>query len=280
MQLGLRALAVISATLFLVSFNDLQAQTTGQGWVAISGSVKGPLYPCGNSSCPTYDSGKVTITVNGFSAETNYSYSTGQNTTEAIATSLVSQLNAAASPVTAVRSSGKVVMTVKQSNQSYPLSTQVTHSTIVSTLRLSLRRLRVPLWVVVAELIRVRWGRSPNKSRTTVVCVPLGVISPGTIVIVRHFLMAYTEIQVTWGTRPRSPNPSPGHVSNVSIKQLLYPGWNGKSDLRIPTLVWTEQSQKCRLQREFIQHRRHARFIHDYGRMRHQSRGFLRRSGS
>src|SRR5947209_16810980 len=133
MQLGLRAVAVISATLFLISFNNLQAQTTGQGWVAISGSVKGPLYPCGNSSCPTYDSGKVTITVNGFSAASNYSHSAGQNTTEAISTNLVSQLNAAASPVTATRTSGKIVMTVKQSNQSYPLSTQVTHSTIVPT---------------------------------------------------------------------------------------------------------------------------------------------------
>jgi hypothetical protein len=225
MQLGLRALAVISATLFLVSFNDLQAQTTGQGWVAISGSVKGPLYPCGNSSCPTYDSGKVTITVNGFSAASNYSHSTGQNTTEAIAINLVSQLNAAASPVTAIRSNGKIVMTAKQSNQSYPLSTQVTHSTIVST----------PSFTAAPSGSTLGSASSPKAVGTLIkqIANNSSLCSSSSDPGGNHsycsaFFNGLHGNSGDLGSQTPIPIPAPGHVSNVSIKQLLYPGWNGK----------------------------------------------------
>lgn len=57
-------------------------------------------YPCGVSSCPTigYDSGTVSITVNGYVASAGY----GQGSTySSVATSLVSTLNLASSPVTA-----------------------------------------------------------------------------------------------------------------------------------------------------------------------------------
>jgi hypothetical protein len=71
MQVRLRALAVL-VVLFCMSVVGARAQTPGVGWVTISGSLQGPIYPCGNSTCPTYDSGQVTLTINGFSAMTKF----------------------------------------------------------------------------------------------------------------------------------------------------------------------------------------------------------------
>src|SRR5438105_3873587 len=79
MQLRLRVLAVLSTSI-LVAFGAAQAQTPGSGTVTINGSEQGPIYPCGNTSCPTYDSGQITITVNGFNASTKYSHAGGQKT--------------------------------------------------------------------------------------------------------------------------------------------------------------------------------------------------------
>ena len=69
MQVRLRALAVL-VVLLCVALIVAQAQTPGSGWVTITGTLQGPIYPCGNSTCPTYDSGQVTITINGFIAMT------------------------------------------------------------------------------------------------------------------------------------------------------------------------------------------------------------------
>jgi|SRR6266700_3844084 len=104
MQLRLQVFAVLSTSI-LLSFGLAEAQTPGTGWVTISGSDQGPI--CGNTSCPTYDSGQVTITVNGFNAITNYSHASGQKTSEQLANSLAAQLNTLASPVTAVRNNTK-----------------------------------------------------------------------------------------------------------------------------------------------------------------------------
>ena len=106
MQLRLRELAVLSTSV-LLTLGLAQAQTPGTGWVTIGGAEQGPIYPCGNTSCPTYDSGQVTITVNGFNAITNYSHASGQKTSEQLANSLAAQLNTLASPVTAVRNNTK-----------------------------------------------------------------------------------------------------------------------------------------------------------------------------
>src|SRR5207249_211567 len=93
MQLRLRVLAGLSTSIILVAFGLAQAQTPGTGAVTISGSEQGPIYPCGNASCPTYDSGQITITVNGFNAIANYSHTGGQKTSQQLANSLGTKLN-------------------------------------------------------------------------------------------------------------------------------------------------------------------------------------------
>src|SRR5260370_31163879 len=112
MEVRLRVFAVLSTSV-LLSFGLAQAQAPGTGWVTISGSDQGPIYPCGNTGCPTYDSGQVTITVNGFNAVTNYSHAPGQRTSAQLANSLATQLNSVASPVTAVKNNTKITLTSK-----------------------------------------------------------------------------------------------------------------------------------------------------------------------
>src|SRR2546421_9635787 len=85
-------------TSLLVAAGVAQAQTPGTGAVTISGAEQGPIYPCGNTSCPTYDSGQITITVNGFNAVTNYSRNGGAKTTPQLAKTLSPQQQTATSP--------------------------------------------------------------------------------------------------------------------------------------------------------------------------------------
>src|SRR5438067_6067978 len=122
MQLRVRVLAVLSTSI-LVAFGAAQAQTPGTAAVTISGSEQGPIYPCGNTSCPTYDSGQITIAANGYQARTNYSRAGGQKTAQQLANSLATQLSAAASPVTATLAKTKIHMTSKLRgpNSNYPL---------------------------------------------------------------------------------------------------------------------------------------------------------------
>jgi len=130
MQVRLRALAVLVA-LFCVTAVVAQAQTPGTGWVTISGSLQGPTYPCGNSTCPTYDSGQVTITINGFIAATRYGKGS-QKTANQVANALAAKLNTATSPVTATAAKAKITMTAKTAGagSNYPLSTSVTYNTL------------------------------------------------------------------------------------------------------------------------------------------------------
>ena len=72
MQVRLRVVAVLF-TFLCFALEAAQAQTPGTGWVNITGSLQGPIYPCGNTTCPTFDSGQITITVNGFAVAANYS---------------------------------------------------------------------------------------------------------------------------------------------------------------------------------------------------------------
>src|SRR5437660_6062997 len=131
MQLRVRVLAVLSTSI-LVAFGAAQAQTPGTGTVTISGSEQGPIYPCGNASCPTYDSGQITITVNGFNALTNYSRNGGQKTSQQLANALVAKLNVATSPVNAVVARTKITLTTKLAGtlSNYPLSASVTYSSV------------------------------------------------------------------------------------------------------------------------------------------------------
>jgi hypothetical protein len=106
------------------------AQTAGKGSVTITGSLQGPIYPCGNSSCPTYDSGQIAITVNGFTATASYSHSAGQRNANQLANALSTSLNAPSSPVVASVSKSKISLTSKLTGtaSNYPLSASVTHS--------------------------------------------------------------------------------------------------------------------------------------------------------
>src|SRR5436305_11151140 len=124
MQLRLRALAVLGV-LLCVTLVVAQAQTPGTGWVTITGSLQGPIYPCGNSTCPTYDSGQVTITVNGFNASVNYGKSGSQKMATQLASGLAAKLNSATSPVTAIVAKTKITITAKLTGagSKYPLST-------------------------------------------------------------------------------------------------------------------------------------------------------------
>jgi hypothetical protein len=62
----LRNFVALSASWF-VSLCALQAQTPATGSVTISGGLQGAVYPCGNTSCPTYDSGKSKSLLTGMS---------------------------------------------------------------------------------------------------------------------------------------------------------------------------------------------------------------------
>ena len=118
----------------IVPANLAQAQTPATGSVVISGSLLGPVYPCGSRSCPTYDSGQIAVNVGGFTASTTYGH-TGNMRAEQLAATLVSQLNASNSPVTAVRTFQKITLTSKQTGTTanYPLVAAVSHTTLFAT---------------------------------------------------------------------------------------------------------------------------------------------------
>src|SRR5437762_12887351 len=110
MRADLRLLFGISLSVLVLN-TFAQTQTPATGSVLISGSLQGPAYPCGNTSCPTYDSGQVSITVGAFNATTSYGRDGGQMRAEQIAIILTAQLNSGTSLVTAVRSNTKITLT-------------------------------------------------------------------------------------------------------------------------------------------------------------------------
>ena len=64
----------------------LLAQTPGSGTVALSGTLQGPIYPCGRRSCVTYDSGQIQITVADFTVVANYGHVISEKTPTQLAT--------------------------------------------------------------------------------------------------------------------------------------------------------------------------------------------------
>src|SRR5262244_3148486 len=121
---------------FLVTFlaaivlaNLAQAQTPATGSVVISGSLLGPVYPCGSRSCPTYDSGQIAVKVGNFTASTTYGHA-GNMRAEQLAATLAAQLNSSGSPVRAVRTYLKIMLTSKQSGTAanYSLAAAVSHN--------------------------------------------------------------------------------------------------------------------------------------------------------
>lgn len=205
-----------------------EAQTPGVGSVTITGSVLGPIYPCGDISCPTYDSGQIEITVNGFNAIANYSQTIGQKWPTQLTTVLAAQLNTASSPVSAVISKATITITSRLSGtvSNYPVSARVTHSSLFSrpsfaaTLSGNSLTGGTGAPVSVGTLIQ---QTSNNTSLCSSVLDPAGNPSYCTA-----FFNGLNTNPMNSGAQSLVPNTAAGHVSNSSIKQLIYTGWTGR----------------------------------------------------
>jgi hypothetical protein len=226
MQVRLRALAVL-LVLCCISLAVAQAQTPGIGYVTISGSLQGPIYPCGNSSCPTYDSGQVTITINGFVAVTRFGKAS-QTTAATVAKALAVKLNSAASPVTATAAKGKITVITKTAGagSNYPLLTAVTYN----------RLFPKPSFTATPSGPTLSGGIGAATSSGTLVQEAANNTSLCSSSNDPAVNLAYcTAVFDGFGSNPIDlgaqtlvPGSPAGHVSNLSIKQLMYSGWNGR----------------------------------------------------
>jgi hypothetical protein len=227
MQLRWRVLAVLF-TSFCIILELAQAQTPGTGWVNISGSLQGPIYPCGNSTCPTYDSGQITITVSGFNASTTYSKAGSQKTATQLANALAAKLNTTSSPVTATVAKTKITMTSKLAGapSNYPLSTSVTYNTQFAKASFA----AIPSGPTLtggtggpASIGTLAQQTSNNTSLCSSSIDPGGNLS-----YCSAFFDGFNANPNDIGAQTLVPSSPAGHVSNLSVKQLLYPGWNGR----------------------------------------------------
>jgi hypothetical protein len=226
MQVRLRALAIL-VVLFCISLVVAQAQTPGVGSVTISGSLQGPIYPCGNSTCPTYDSGQVTITINGFIAITKFGRAS-QTSAGSVAKALVTKLNSAASPVKATVAKAKITMTAKTAGagSNYPLSTSVTYNTLFA----------MPSFMATPSGPTLNGGIGAATSLGTLVQQTANNTSlcsssndPG--VNPAYCAAAFDGFgsnPIDLAVQTLVPGSPAGHVSNLSIKQLMYSGWSGR----------------------------------------------------
>lgn len=220
-------LAVICSSVFLCLGTAL-AQTAGTGSVTIGGSLQGPIDPCGNSSCPTYDSGHISITVDGFTVTTAYSHNAGQRTANQLANSLTTLLNAAASPVRASVSKSKISLTSKVTGtiSNYPLSTSVTHSSLFAKASFT----ATPSG---STLTGGTGGPSPigallqELSNDTSACSS-STDPGGNKSYCSSFFNGFNTNLNNTAAQTQIPDSPAGHVSNISVKQLMYPGWTGR----------------------------------------------------
>ena len=228
MRVPLRLLCVCLVFAFC-GVLKVYAQSSGTGWVQIAGSLQGPIYPCGNSTCPTYDSGQITITVNGFRASTTYKRNgNSQTTPDSIAKNLTNQLNVSGSPVTATRSLAKITIKSKATGtiSNYPLSTLVAYNSQFATASFSATASGPTLTggnggpTPVGTLI----GQTSNNTSLCSSSSDPG----GNLPYCNSFFNGFTTNSADVGAETPLPGSPAGHVSNVSIKQLMYPGWNGR----------------------------------------------------
>jgi hypothetical protein len=227
MRCGARHLFVICVS-FVLFVPSALAQIAGSGTVIISGSLQGPIDPCGNTSCATYDSGQITITISGFAATTSYSHKAGQSKATQLANALATLLNVTASPVTATVSKSTVRLTSKVTGtiSNYPLSTTVTHSSLFATASFTATPSGPALTGGTGGSTAV--GTLTHElSNDTSLCSSSS--DPGGN---RSYCFAYfngfdTNPNNT-GSETLVPDSPAGHVSNVSIKQLMYSGWTGR----------------------------------------------------
>jgi RHS repeat-associated protein len=107
------------------------AGTPGTGSVSISGSEQGPVNACPPNTCWIYDSGGVTVTVNGVTVG-GAGFSSLSDTSSSIATALAEAINNnSSSPVSASASGGEVLLTstTTGSTTNYSLSVSMNHNT-------------------------------------------------------------------------------------------------------------------------------------------------------
>jgi hypothetical protein len=257
MRAGSRLLLMVSLSL-LVFPKFAESQTPGSGSLFIAGSLQGPVNPCGGGGCPTYDSGQITVSVGGFVAATTYGHVGGQLNAEQLAAALTSQLNSPASPVTAIRTYNRVTVTSKAtgSSSNYPLSTLVTHSSVFPTASFSLT-------ASGSSLVGGSGGTGGGGTGGggtggtggggtggggtgggTGGLVPIGTVLTqvsnnsslcssskdpgGNHPYCSAFFNGFKTNPSNLGAQTPTPNSPAGHVSPLSIKQLMYPGWNGK----------------------------------------------------
>src|SRR5579864_8723066 len=225
---AMRCRRFLLSVCLLLSASTVLAQTAGTGSVTISGSLQGPIYPCGNTSCPTYDSGQIAITINGFTVKTNYSHAAGQRSANQLANSLTTLLNAAASPVTASVSKSKITITSKitGSVSNYPLSTSVTYSSLFA-------KASFTATASGPTLTGGTGGPAPvgallqQLSNDTSACSSSSDPGGNWPYCFAFFNGFNTNPNDTAAETPIPDSPA-GHISNISVKQLMYSGWTGR----------------------------------------------------
>ncbi len=204
------------------------AQTAGVGSISLSGTLQGPIYPCGHRSCVTYDSGQIQITINGFIATANYGNVTAEKNSNQLATALAALLNASASPVIAKASKSNIKLTSKLTGtaSNYPLSTAVTHSSLFKNGSFSATASGPTLiggTGPVAPIATLIQQTANNSSLCSSATDPGGNWS-----YCFNSFEGFSTNPNDAGVETNVPDSPAGHVSNISIKQLIYPGWTGR----------------------------------------------------
>jgi len=223
-----RASALVILLVLLSLISSAFAQTSASGSVTISGSLQGPI--CVNGTCGIYDSGTIQITVNSFTVSTNYSRSANQKNATQLANSLAAKLNASTSPVTAAVSKSKITMTTKATGTAanYPLSTAVTHNSNFAKASFTATPSGAtltggtggPTPVPVGALLQ---QLSNNTSSCSSSSDPGGNFS-----YCFAFFNGFNTNANNLGAETLVPDAPAGHVSSLSIRNLLYSGWSGK----------------------------------------------------
>jgi len=223
-----RASALVILLVLLSLISSAFAQTSASGSVTISGSLQGPI--CVNGTCGIYDSGTIQITVNSFTVSTNYSRSANQKNATQLANSLAAKLNASTSPVTAAVSKSKITMTTKATGTAanYPLSTAVTHNSNFAKVSFTATPSGAtltggtggPTPVPVGALLQ---QLSNNTSSCSSSSDPGGNFS-----YCFAFFNGFDTNANNLGAETLVPDAPAGHISSLSIRNLLYSGWSGK----------------------------------------------------
>jgi hypothetical protein len=206
----------------------MSAQTAATASVTINGTLQGPIYPCGNRTCPTYDSGQIAIVVHGFTATTNYSHASNQKSANQLAVSLSNLLNGANSPVTATVSKATIslVSKAKGATANYPLSTAVTHSASFTSASFTAKASGTSLTggsggpTPIGTLIK-------QLSNNTSLCSSSN--DPGgNLPFCSAFFDGFSTNPNDLAAETLVPDAPAGHISPLSAKQLMYPGWTGR----------------------------------------------------